>query len=1319
MRSFSETMVLLASGLAAAMSLGNVPGAGLPALLAVVTQWREGRRGSDDLDSQFGAAVKQLQAELSQSQEFGGLDWKVVEAAFAQLGKVDLSSDDIVTAISADNSKDEAEVVSNYVANQIDWAGHDDRYQRGFKFAFKSAYAQILATPEFKQDRVYVFVKELLASQSKNQLEQSRQHRQVIQRLNELLDRRESLDLDRKYDWSVGDKTDYLAMTFSARGTEFVGREQERQRLRALLDDKRKIVWWQIAGKAGQGKSRLALDFVDSLDDGGWHAGFLSWDQLSGVDWKSIDFLRSTLIVIDYIANPQKAQAFVQALRSLKTREHKSLHHKVRFLLLEREAYNLRGDNNGLANWLGSLLKKSDDEQALKQYSFNKQALELADLSAADMEAIINSWRKYQEKTALSADELNKVIQQLRGGSARTRAWRPLFAILFASFGAAGLEAETPLPIEDILAKALDEEQANFWNIDGEPLKQAVNLACLVTMLGQIDLKKLRELDVNKELYFDDTQQDEIIRQAHCLLGRALEPTADQPNYILQAREPDLLGEYLVIRYLGRLLNSLGDRGEQLASIVQDAWRYDFQPEHGIKILLFPTFLQRLNQDFNAHTVTERIGATLPMEKELALVKQLGELAWVACGLSEVIRQHGSVEQSAKDRLLVLAAEVGNMAIVKLALERGAAVNSIDAVTKAFPLLLAANNGHTEVIKLLLDRGAKPDQVNEKDGAFPLLLAAENGHEEVISLLLERKASPTQVNTRDDTYPLLLASQNGHIASVRTLLKWGAHPGQVIDRGGEFPLLTAAYQGHTEIVELLLEQGASPDQISDKKGDFALLVAAQNGHAEIVSLLLKKGALPTREHKDTGAFPLFFAAQNNHVKVASLLLDQEEMLPDQSNERIGSFALLVAADKGHKDIVSMLLERDASFEQTHTQNGQFPLLMAAENGHQDIVKLLLDQGANPDQINEHNCTFPLLMAAQNGHTKVVRLLLECKTTPDQMYETDGRSPLLLAAHQGHVEVVRLLLKYGADPDQATTNSDYFPLLQAAQQGHTEIAKLLLDQGAKPDRISINTGSFPLLIATHQGHTEIVRLLLDQGVNSGQVDEKYGTFPLLIAAQNGYTLIVKQLLERKASTDQVNNKDGVFPLLLAAQNGHVEVVKLLLKRGAKSGQVNINDGGFPLLVAAEKGHVGAVKLLLERGATPNQVNKKRGLFPLLQAAQNGHADVVRLLLERGAPPNQANKKRGLFPLLQAAKNGHVDSVRLLLRRGAAPNKVYGRTGESPLALALQYGHTEVARLLILAGSDVTPKMLADYRGNAAIVELLRKSKNKPGSKPLKT
>ena len=220
----SEKAVLLASGVAA-MGLGSVVGVSLPALLAVVMQWREGRSGSGDLDGQFGAAVNQLQTKLDQSPEFGGLDWGIVEAAFAQLGKVDLSSEDIIAAISAGNSKDEAEVVSDYVANKIDWADHDDRYQRGFKFAFKSAYAQVLATPEFKQDRVYVFARELLANQSKNQLEQSRQHRQVIQLLNELLDRRESLDLDRKYDWSVAGKTDYLAMTFSARGTEFVGRE--------------------------------------------------------------------------------------------------------------------------------------------------------------------------------------------------------------------------------------------------------------------------------------------------------------------------------------------------------------------------------------------------------------------------------------------------------------------------------------------------------------------------------------------------------------------------------------------------------------------------------------------------------------------------------------------------------------------------------------------------------------------------------------------------------------------------------------------------------------------------------------------------------------------------------------------------------------------------------------------------------------------------------------------------------------------------------------------------------------------------------------
>ena len=1281
MRSFSETMVLLASGVAAAMSLGSVAGVSLPGLFAVVMQWRQGRRGSGDLDGHFGAAVKQLQAELDQSPEFGGLDWGIVEAAFEQLGKVDLSSDDIIAAISADNSADEAEVVSNYVANKIDWADHNDRYQRGFKFAFKVAYDQVLASPEFKQNRVYVFAKELLASQSKNQLEQLRQHRQVIQLLNELLDRRESLDLDRKYDWSVASKTDYLAMTFSARGTEFVGREQERQRLRELLDDEREIVWWQIAGKAGQGKSRLALDFVDSLDDGVWHAGFLSWDQLSEVNWKSIDFLRPTLIIIDYIANQQKAQAFIKALRSLKTREHKSLHHKVRFLLLEREAYKLGSDNNGLVNWLSPLLKKSDNLQALQQYCFDGQALELPDLSTADMKAIINSWRSYQEKPALSEDELSKIIQKLRGGSARTRAWRPLFAILFASLGVAGLETETPLSIEDILNRALNDEEANFWSIEGEPLKQAVCLACLATMLGQIDLKKLKELDVSKELYFDEAQQDEIIRQAHCLLGRALAPTVDQPNYTLQAREPDLLGECLVIRYLGRLLNALEDRSEQFTNFIQDAWRYDFQSDYGIKILLFPDFLQRLNQDFNDHEVARRIGATLPSEAELAIVKQWGELAWVACGLSAVIRQHESAEQSDKDRLLVLAADVGNMTIVNLAFEQGAVANCVYAATGAFPLLVAAQNGHIGVVRILLERGATPDQTHNT-GTFPLLRAAQNGHAEIVRLLLEQGASSDQVNKNTGTFPLLMAADQGHTEVVRLLLGRGATFDQVHTSTGISPLFKAVINGHTEVVRLLLGRGAMPDNINEKDGSFPLLMPAMQGHADVVRLLLEQGANPDQMH-DTGLFPLYGAAMYGHTEVVRLLLELGAT-PDQVNKKDGFSPLFMALVQGHGEVVKLLLERGASPDQAHAHTGVFPLLIAAENGHTEVVILLLGLGANPSQANEKDDTFPLLQAAQNGHAQAVKILLE----------------------------------WGASLDQTDISNGNFPLLQAAGNGHAEVVKILLERGATPDQVNEKDGRFPLLLAAQNGHVEAVKLLLERGTIPDQTHEKNVPSPLLQAAQNGHEEVVKLLLGRGAIPDQIYVNTGAFPLLLAAQDGHVEVVKLLLEQGAKPDQIHATTGVFPLFVSAMQGHAEVVKILLERGAKPDQIHATTGVFPLFVSAMQGHAEVVKILLERGINPDQVNTNDGTFPLLLAAQKGHVDSVRLLLRKGATPNKVYGRTGESPLALALQYGHTEVARLLILAGSVVTPKMLADYRGNAAIVELLRKSKNKPGSKPTK-
>jgi ankyrin repeat protein len=56
------------------------------------------------------------------------------------------------------------------------------------------------------------------------------------------------------------------------------------------------------------------------------------------------------------------------------------------------------------------------------------------------------------------------------------------------------------------------------------------------------------------------------------------------------------------------------------------------------------------------------------------------------------------------------------------------------------PLSWASENGHEAVVRLLIEKGAAVDST-EKDGQTPLLCASENGHEAVVRLLSEKGAA--------------------------------------------------------------------------------------------------------------------------------------------------------------------------------------------------------------------------------------------------------------------------------------------------------------------------------------------------------------------------------------------------------------------------------------------------------------------------------------------------------------------------------------------------------------------------------------------------
>ena len=121
-----------------------------------------------------------------------------------------------------------------------------------------------------------------------------------------------------------------------------IGRKDLFAELQAWLDDEVDISVHALIGRAGTGKTRLALAFCEKIDSAwdateGWLAGFLSAPELSSaveaLATRRFEWERPTLLVIDYAA-----QCHVPLARWLDRLAGPKLDTKLRLLLLDREA---------------------------------------------------------------------------------------------------------------------------------------------------------------------------------------------------------------------------------------------------------------------------------------------------------------------------------------------------------------------------------------------------------------------------------------------------------------------------------------------------------------------------------------------------------------------------------------------------------------------------------------------------------------------------------------------------------------------------------------------------------------------------------------------------------------------------------------------------------------------------------------------------------------------------------------------------------------------------------------------------------------------
>jgi ankyrin repeat protein len=375
---------------------------------------------------------------------------------------------------------------------------------------------------------------------------------------------------------------------------------------------------------------------------------------------------------------------------------------------------------------------------------------------------------------------------------------------------------------------------------------------------------------------------------------------------------------------------------------------------------------------------------------------------------------------------LSLAIANGNADMVALLLKSDANAAGHEPTGESL-LMHAAEVGDLAIVKLLLARGAAADEREDTFGQTPLMFAARAGHAEVVTALLAAGAQPNAATRIGNAPPFIAPNSVPGFGFGVGILRGGvpADRGRREPQpGGLTPLHYAARHDHVEVAKRLLAAGAQID--AREANDITpLLMAISSNNLAMAHLLLAAGG-DVNAQDWYGRSPLWEAVnvRNLYVHNATFTngIDRAPVL-ELIKALLAAGANVNARTRETPPFRHYLLETTGSLEWVDF-TGQTPFLTAALAGDVTVMKLLLQQGADP-HINTYQGTSPLMAAA--GVNWVVA----------QTW-TEGPAQLL--------EAVKLCYSLGMDVNQANSMG-ITALHGAANRGSDDIIRFLVEKGA--------------------------------------------------------------------------------------------------------------------------------------------------------------------------------------------------------------------------------------------------------------------------------
>ena len=335
-------------------------------------------------------------------------------------------------------------------------------------------------------------------------------------------------------------------------------------------------------------------------------------------------------------------------------------------------------------------------------------------------------------------------------------------------------------------------------------------------------------------------------------------------------------------------------------------------------------------------------------------------------------------------------------------------------------LHIAAAMGNLAVVRRALNTGNDINGADNITGFTPLHYAIEKDQPAITSFLLRQTDIDISIDDNNGNNALHLAAKKGDIALFRQLIAMDADI-CAANVWGNNVLHIALAQDYHALVNEILENEDAPSLFTNEIDQSALHIAATTGNLPVIWYFFENHI---HDYRNKTTNLLHLAIENDHQPIVDYLLHLNANLHLDIVDEKGYTPLHTAIKKGNLPVVRQLLARGADINAVGLE-GYTPLLFAIKNKQHEIVLELLKDQSNLQETDANLLALAQLQATYQDS--------DSDEEPDKEVSVfheahDDRNALILAAKYGSRDVfLRVIEAYEAEADYGAFSFLRFPL----------------------------------------------------------------------------------------------------------------------------------------------------------------------------------------------------------------------------------------------------------------------------------------------------